>query len=157
MKKFIWVVIHFAYLLLLFSAFTCEKKENVLLTNIIIKSGTSFGQCVGHCITESEMSSQQLSLVRKAWRSKIADKTCSRLLTSGEWQSLIDLLNFDTFKQLPETTGCPDCADGGAEWIEVTYGEQVKRVNFEFGKNIPEIAEFTERVRKIRDSLNNCD
>jgi len=152
MKKLI-----FAYLLLLFSAFTCDKKENVLPTNIIIKSGTSFGMCVGHCITESEMNSQQLTVIRKAWRSKIADKTCSRSLTSQEWQSLIDLLNFDTFNRLPETTGCPDCADGGKEWIEITYGEQIKRVNFEFGKNISEIAEFTEKVRKIRDSLNNCD
>jgi hypothetical protein len=152
MKKLI-----FCYLFLLFSAFTCQKESEVIPTDIIIKSGTSFGMCVGHCITDAEINSQQIRLVRKAWRSQIADKTCQRAITSQEWESLGSLLDFDTFEQLPETTGCPDCADGGAEWIEITYGEQVKKVTFEFGKNIPEIAELTEKVRKIRDSLNNCN
>lgn len=152
MKKLI-----FCYLFLLFSAFTCQKQSEVLPATIIIKNGTSFGMCVGYCIIDSEINSQQIILVRKAWRSKIADKTCQRTITSQEWEGLMSSLNFDTFKQLPEVIGCPDCADGGKEWIEITYGEQVKKVTFEFGKNIPEIAEFTEKVRKIRDSLNNCD
>ncbi len=152
MKKLI-----FCYLFLLFSAFTCQKQSDVLPEAIFIRSGSSFGMCVGHCITDSEINSQEIIVVRKAWRSKIADKTCQRVITSQEWESLVSLLNFDTFKQLPATTGCPDCADGGTEWIEIIYGEQIKKVTFEFGKNIPEIAEFTEKVRKIRNSLNNCD
>lgn len=98
MKKLI-----FCYLFLLFSAFACQKKSAILPESIFIKSGTSFGMCVGHCITDSEINSEQVTLVRKAWRSKIADKTCQRVITNQEWEGLISVLNFDTFKQLPET------------------------------------------------------
>jgi hypothetical protein len=28
--------------------------------------------------------------------------------------------------------GCPDCADGGAEWLELGFEKEVKRVTFEY-------------------------
>ncbi len=156
MKKLLFC----GYLFVLLSAFTCQKEKDtevVPTTTILVKTGTSFGMCVGHCITNIEITPQQAIMYRKAWRSQIPDKTCNRALTSQEWDSLVKALDFDTFKQLPETIGCPDCADGGAEWIEITYGEQVKKVTFEFGKNVPQITALVEQTRKIRESLKNCE
>ena len=34
---------------------------------------------------------------------------------------------------MPETIGCPDCADGGAEWIEIKLANGEKhKVTFEY-------------------------
>jgi hypothetical protein len=156
MKKLIFAF----YLFLLLSAFTCQKEkdsEAVPATSILIKTGASFGMCVGHCITKVEINPQQITMLRQSWRSQIADKTCNRAIMSQEWENLVKVLDFNTFVQLPETIGCPDCADGGAEWIEITYGEQRKKVTFEFGKEVAQISELLAQTRKIRESLKNCE
>ncbi|MCU0392979.1 MAG: hypothetical protein MUE81_17860 [Thermoflexibacter sp.] len=145
------------YLFLLFACFTCEKSAEIVPNIIFIKGGSSFGMCIGHCITELEISDQTAIMHRKAWRSKIADKTCQRAISSTEWQTLVSKVNFAKMKNLPEVIGCPDCADGGKEWIEIVYGEQVKRVTFEFGKEVPEIQDLINEVRKIREGMNDCE
>jgi len=154
MKKSIWYCI-----ILLFSAFTCRESTEFVPSDrlMLVKTGTSFGMCVGHCITEVEINPQKVTMYRKAWRSNIRDKTCERALVRQEWENLGKTLDFAIFSQLPETIGCPDCADGGKEWIEITYGEQMKRVTFEFGKDIPQITGLISQIRKIRESLNNCE
>jgi hypothetical protein len=155
MKKFI-----FLYLFILLSAFSCEKSNNENLTpqsNIVVKTGSSFGMCAGLCITEVVINSTQIAMERKAWRANVANQTCQRAITTQEWQTLTKAVDFDTFKALPEIIGCPDCADGGAEWIEIVYQEQAKKVTFEYGKEVPQIANLLAEVRKLRESLNNCE
>ncbi len=155
MKKLI-----FLYFFTLLSAFSCEKSNSEYLatqSNMIIKTGTSFGKCIGHCITEVTINPNQIIMERKAWRANIANKTCQRAISTQEWQALTKTVDFNTFKALPETIGCPDCADGGAEWIEIVYQAQVKKVTFEFGKDIPQITSLLTEVRKLRESLNNCE
>ncbi len=147
------------FIVLLFSAFTCGESIDLASSNalILVKTGTSFGMCAGHCITEVEINPLKATMYRKAWRSNIQDKSCERTLIGQEWENLGQTLDFAVFSQLPETIGCPDCADGGQEWIEITYGKQVKRVTFEFGKDIPQMADLISQTRSIRESLKNCE
>lgn len=155
MKKLI-----FLYFFISLSAFSCEKSNKEDITpqsNIVIKTGSSFGMCVGFCITEVVINSTQIAMERKAWRSNIANQTCQRAISTQEWQTLAKVVDFNTFKALPETIGCPDCADGGAEWIEIVYQEQAKKVTFEYGKDVPQITNLLAEVRKLRESLNNCE
>lgn len=156
----------FCYLMILFCAFTCKNDTEVspvALPVLRIKGGTSFGMCIGYCRTEIEVSSQKITMLRKPWgrggNSDLPDKTCERTITTQEWTALVNAINANLsgFKKLPETIGCPDCADGGAEWIEITDGEGVKKVTFEFMKNVPEISNLIAEMRKARESMNNCE
>lgn len=153
MKKFI-----FLYLFISLSAFSCEKNEDITSqNNLVIKTGSSFGMCAGLCITEVVINPTQIVMERKAWRANVANQTCQRAISAQEWQKLTKAVDFNTFKALPETIGCPDCADGGAEWIEIVSQEQAKKVTFEYGKDVPQITNLLTEVRKLRESLNNCE
>lgn len=58
-----------------------------------------------------------------------------------------------TFDQLSETYGCPDCADGGAEWVEVERSRMGRRVTFEFGKPPERIGALVSSLRAVRQTL----
>ena len=47
--------------------------------------------------------------------------------------------------------GCPDCADGGAEWIEIDTGSGPIRVTFEFGDTLPGIGPLQAEIRALRE------
>lgn len=153
------------YLFLLLCAFTCKTETEVAPTasNFRIKGGTSFGMCIGYCLTEFEVSSQKVAMLRKGWGrgggNNLPDKTCERTIGSSDWTALANAVATSerAFQQLPERVGCPDCADGGSEWIEIIKNDEVKRVTFEFGKTVPEISNLIAEMRKFRESMNNCE
>jgi hypothetical protein len=68
-----------------------------------------------------------------------------------EWDSLIESVNMDSLLSLDDIIGCPDCADGGGEWIEITKVDMLKRVTFEYGKTVEPIQSLIEKVRVIRE------
>jgi hypothetical protein len=45
--------------------------------------------------------------------------------------------------------GCPDCADGGAEWIQIEGADSV-RVTFEYGAELGGIEELQREIRELR-------
>jgi len=68
---------------------------------------------------------------------------------------LLELIDTEKIFGLQDTYGCPDCADGGSEWIEIiTSGDKSKKITFEFGKNIPEIEKLINLLRKERETLH---
>lgn len=70
--------------------------------------------------------------------------------TKDEWTKIVQAIDWDAFSQLPERIGCPDCADGGAEYIEIKTTIGSKRVTIELGANIPELEKLLPLLRKIR-------
>jgi hypothetical protein len=46
--------------------------------------------------------------------------------------------------------GCPDCADAGAESVEVFGLDWSKRVTFDHGAPMPELQPLLGRVRALR-------
>ncbi|CAF1300655.1 unnamed protein product [Rotaria sordida] len=54
--------------------------------------------------------------------------------SSSQWEQLISLLDLETFTALADRIGCPGCADGGIEWIQVDWADATKRVTFESGQ-----------------------
>ena len=101
---------------------------------ISIKHGTSYGHCVGYCIREelysagqvvfTQISRDEQSNPKKELTETFSDKEFEKLAASIDWSK---------WKELPESIGCPDCADGGAEYVEVITSSGVKRVTFEAG------------------------
>ena len=54
----------------------------------------------------------------------------------------------DSFFILDERIGCPDCADGGSEWIEIGTKNKIYKVTFEYGDSLKGLDELLKLVRE---------
>ena len=119
-----------------------------------IKYGTFFGECLGYCKTELDIENSIATLVVSGWQpNEYPDKTETRQLSNSEWTDLTQALNWSKFKKQQEVIGCPDCTDGGAEWISVKFGEETKKVTFEYGKTLEGNEDILARLCAIHNSL----
>ncbi len=118
-----------------------------------IKYGTSFGMCVGYCKHDLELSKNEITYNCSSWDTKIKTITRSEAIKSDIWDSVWNDLNVNAFFNLEEFIGCPDCADGGAEWVEIDLANgQKHKVTFEYG-NEPVI--LKNKIDKLRELLNS--
>ena len=58
-------------------------------------------------------------------------------------------MDFVVFRNLEEVIGCPDCADGGAEWIEITTKDLNHKVTFEYNNEPEEMQDYIEILREF--------
>lgn len=145
MKLFCYYLLIFAYI------FYTDAERNIRS----IASGTSFGECLGYCQQAINITSRP-SNVLATKRSNGDDKTYPPLqkryrFPQKQWNELIALVNLERIRALPNRIGCPDCADGGAEWIEIDATDGTKRVTFEYGSSVEGIETFLARIRKLRE------
>lgn len=75
--------------------------------------------------------------------------------SAEQWQTLVSLIDVSAFQALNEQIGCPDCADGGAEWIEIQVGDTVKRVTFENRRTIKGFEALVVELRNLRNQHTN--
>ena len=126
--------------------------NDVIYKNITqLNYGTSFGECVGYCKHEVTIKSKAATYKCYSWNPTEQILTKDTTINSSTLDS-IGSFNTSTFFKLPETIGCPDCADGGAEWIEIILlnGEK-HRVTFEYHH---EPASIKDQIIKLREILN---
>ena len=152
--------IFFMAILVLFTASKCDEskgKDKILR----ISHGTSFGMCQGYCFNEKTYTSEYTINYSKAWGriepGSLPDKLDSVTVDQAIWKELCSKIDTAIFNNLPETIGCPDCADGGAEWIEIQTNTRTHRVTFEFGQTLPEIAILVERLREETNKNKTID
>ena len=143
--------------IVILTAVMTNCQEEVQSSDITkIEFGTSFGMCAGYC-------TQTLTLTNDLAEKKVTprvnqnleEKTCS--ISYSGFSSLSAKINKQAFLGLEETIGCPDCADGGAEWIEITTPEGSKRVTYEYGKEPDAVKPFIGELRKYFDQLGECE
>ncbi len=111
---------------------------------------TSFGECAGYCINSLEVKKWSLTFVKMSHNEQ--GYPTSRelyLITDAQWVRLTDALNLTKFLSLEDRIGCPDCADGGAEWLEVEYAGGKKRSEFDYGKSLPEIDAVLGEIKSL--------
>ncbi|CAF1195157.1 unnamed protein product [Rotaria sordida] len=120
-----------------------------------ISSGLSYGKCGGYCSQSINITKVPSELVAlkgpngdRVQYPPIQRKFC---FNSVEWQELIALLDLEKFKMLDEIQGCPGCADGGIEWIQVDWSKESKRVTFEYEALIADIEELIKYWRVLRE------
>ena len=154
----------FAAFLLIIAVFIfiagCTQKEiantpNPSSQQLIIKTGTSFGECVGYCKKELVITSEKMTYIKSSWDGSTPEVRNELVTSSEKWNILINNLKEDKFNSLPEVIGCPDCADGGAEWIEIFDGKTNKKVTFEYGASISEIDSLVKELREIRNDITS--
>jgi len=124
-------------------------------TIIEIKTGTSFGRCAGYCTTEFVINSKNIIYIKSGRDKSYPEVKKEILISSDEWNSLVGTLDVKKFNLLLEKIGCPDCADGGAEWIEIFDGKAGKKVTFEYGASISGIDPFVKKLREIRKNVSS--
>lgn len=119
-------------------------------TQMTIARGTSFGHCVGFCNKELIVSKKQI--IYNQWKNgdQPDKKGSSKILQQEVYNKMVSDFNFKDFYTLDQTIGCPDCADGGAEWIEVKKGSNTRRVTFEYGKAPEQIKSTVEQLNKMQ-------
>lgn len=122
--------------------------QNAPSTIQYIKHGTSFGMCHGYCFNETKFDSSLIISVRKAWRQELPALSDTLPANYETWLAMADAADLNTFFTLPKRIGCPDCNDGGAEWIEISTGNKVYMVTFECGKGIDGLQELLTILRR---------
>lgn len=136
-----------------------ENTSNTNFSDITIKSGQSFGFCIGKCHSEMIIKGQEVEFLVKErnFNEGILDNkeyTYKEVFTTQKTRSISEKIDLDKFFALNDVYGCPDCADGGSEWIEIITGkDKSKKVTFEYGKSIPEIENLIKLLREERLAL----
>ena len=137
----------------------CSNSQNATPINediISVSSGQSFGMCIGNCtneliITGNNVILQQVNRSRGIINDTIQHSDISRTTAIN---SALSKISKKDFLALDDIYGCPDCADGGSEWLEVVFkDEKIKRVTFEYGGNVKGLEEITNILREQRLSL----
>jgi hypothetical protein len=116
----------------------------------VIRSTTSFGFCWGYCRTTLDITPTEMVFVEDGWRDEVPVVRRTARVSSEEWQALLSAVDRSRIEPLPARIGCPDCADGGAESLEVVAGDWQKTVTFEYDAALPQLQPLLERVRVLR-------
>jgi len=133
----------------------------VILVNLVlnpqvsiqINSGTSYGECWGYCVFELALDNSNALFTASSWGSwydEFLDLLLEDNLSQESWQQLVGLIDFEYFQSLDDVYGCPDCSDGGAEFIEILYDGVAKQVTFDAYTEIDGIQELTILLRDLR-------
>jgi hypothetical protein len=122
-----------------------------------IESTTSFGMCVGYCMTKLEIVEGEAVLTRDGRSGRdlaeLPDQRFVAPLSDEDWSEFARLAAAAKLADLPVVIGCPDCADGGAESLTIIGAGGEKTIKFDFGADIKEAAPLLARVRALREKL----
>ena len=142
-------------MIFVFIFIACKKNNDDNISNEIeyVKYGTSFGECLGYCKNDITVKNFQIDFHKNGWdlNGLLPEISNSQNVDTRYVTELIELIDFDAFLKLDTIIGCPDCADGGAEWIEINSNGKSHKVVFEY-RNEPH--ETKEYIGYLRTYLN---
>jgi hypothetical protein len=115
-----------------------------------ITGGTSFGMCAGYCVTELRIDSVSATFVERSQALDQPDRSRTLPLTRSEWERFQALVDTAAARSLQGVHGCPDCADGGAEWIQIETEDPI-RITYEYGAELDGIQSLQAQIRELRD------
>ncbi len=135
----------------------CESGAMKPLAVAKVASTTSFGMCAGYCKTTLEISEKEAVLTREAWGrgagANLPQQRSTAPLSAQEWRDIASAAEAAKIDALPETIGCPDCADGGAESLTIFSAKGTKTITFDHGAAIAEAQPLLDRVRALRTRM----
>lgn len=133
---------------------SCEKKTDE--DKLRISYGTSAGMCIGYCNNEIYISKGTLELKKYENKPNAVPKFCTGTISEEGWSKLAQSIDLTEFKKLKEVYGCPDCTDGGAEWVQIEYRGQKHKVSFESGNEPIEMKPYISALRSYLTSFKDC-
>lgn len=121
---------------------------------LTIEQGTSYGMCMGYCRRQITITQDSVVFVKKAWGrgagQDLPDSVFTGTISPSEWNTLVAAADQASIMGLDSVIGCPDCADGGAEYVKLTRGAQTGKITFDARASVPRIQTLLDRVRAIR-------
>ena len=134
----------------------CKKDE---VNNVEeIGYGTSFGMCAGYCLNNVVIITDgKVAFSKNNNGINPTTKTCTKDIAETDINALKALVTLDKFSKLSEVIDCPDCADGGAEWVSLRLNGEIKKVTFEYGREPEELKDMVAKLREIKESFNDCN
>lgn len=144
------------FLSVLILAAACRTSRNAKSDNEVVSilHGTSYGHCRGYCIKETLYTADRLVYTEYSRDSaSFPKKAFEHTYTAKELNELFASIDEKKWKSLPDRIGCPDCADGGAEYIEIRTTNGVKRVTFEAHSEQEGLEKALELLRAKRKTL----
>ena len=144
--------------LMFLSLVACDRDEPSLGTVNYLAYGSSFGECLGYCNHIMKVYPQAATLSIFSWQEsgEYPDKQCTLPLESYEFISIRDSVDVGNFFSLDEVYGCPDCADGGAEWVEISFDTMKHRVTFEYLHEPEELTPIVTALRELASAFDEC-
>lgn len=142
---------------------SCSTDNENIVSNALdfkIKAGQNFGFCIGNCFQEIEIDGKKITLTAIERNTRGANdegkvSKYSEELSDSELLAIQKEIDIKKFKTLDEVYGCPDCADGGSEWIEILKsGDDTHKVTFEYGKDVKGIENLINLLRNKREALS---
>ena len=133
----------------------CEKLLSPYGFDTVISSGTFFGECGGYCKNEIEIRKNKVTFTASGWDSlSYPNKTIHGKISKTQFNTLVNLIDSKKIISLDNVIGCPDCVDGGGEWIEIDNIFIHKKITFEYGDTIESIQDLIDKIREIRNRFN---
>lgn len=139
---------------------SCGKK-NPVPEGLVVETGTSFGECVKNCFQVMTFNSLSKNLEFEIKNNPTAGENATQRFQESfsetEYNEILNSIDFDVFKGLQKFYGCPDCADGGAEFIRLSDNMETGEsylVTFEYGKSVKGIEKLITLLRKKREELS---
>ena len=115
-----------------------------------IEYGYSFGDCVGFCKAQIILSSKGGLVTRHSWEDKRTITTYLPIEKS-EYENLTTSISFEEFKNFNEYLGCGDCADGGDEFLKISFKGENKIINGTYGFSCPPVEGLLAYLRTIEN------
>lgn len=115
-----------------------------------IRYGSFFGECIGYCTEELIVTADSIIRIKdNLWDDAVVPDTQRLVHNATTWDSLTTLVD-NRFFALDSIIGCPDCADGGGEWLELVLQSGKKhRSTFGFGEAPVELKKITTYFRNL--------
>jgi hypothetical protein len=128
-----------------------------LLSISMIQYGLYFGECIGYC--KESISITPETIVYKKQSNIPSNELPDRIIEINApldlWTSLSRAIDWNRILALPDRLGDPDAADQGGEYVEITVSGETKRVDFERGATIAELAPLLKILHSLRTNLSS--
>jgi hypothetical protein len=137
---------------------TVHPAVSVRVVNIRFVTGA--GMCIGcYCSVELRVTPAQAILRLAPFRdcqqqnpSKYREYKVTADLSNKHWHELEELVKHDALFGLPDRIGCPGCADGPTEFVEVEFKDRTKKSVF-YGSPPAEIKALSEKLNALEGKL----
>lgn len=109
-----------------------------------------FGQCIGFCKVEEQLSSKGILSISFRWQDNFVKTEYSEIEIS-KYDELIQSLNFNKIQSFYENLGCGDCADGGGESITISYKGKSKTIGGTYGFKAEPVQQLLNFFRGVEN------
>ena len=121
----------------------------------ITGGGSSFGMCGGACKTDLALVEDVAQVMTSSWSGEIFTMNSGTLTAEALAQSEA-LATALVGVSLQDVYGCPDCADGGASYIDLLRDDVASHHAYEFWNPPPALEDADAFVYQINEALLSC-